>query len=190
MISLEECLSYIPNAIANEEELYSRLESGIAWRKDEITFFGKKHSIPRLHAWYGDDGADYSYSGIKLPREDWNQDLIEIKKVVEEFSGLSFNGVLLNYYRNGEDSNGWHSDDEKELLRPISVASVSLGMGRDMQFRRKGESKTLKKVFLESGSLLVMKEPCQENFQHQIPKRKNVEEGRINLTFRRVEVFT
>lgn len=185
-------IKYIPNFLGKREddydEIYKELESTIKWRQDEITFYGKTYAIPRYHAWYGDEGAEYSYSGIQLPRHNWSDLLLDIKKVVERESGLSFNSVLVNLYRNGEDSNGWHADDEKELVRPISVASVSLGAARDMQFRLKGEGKTLKKILLENGSLLIMKSPCQELYQHQIPKRKKVDEGRINLTFRMVEI--
>lgn len=184
---LKECIEYFPDFLKDSDELYKELEESIQWRQDEISFYGKTYTIPRYHAWYGDLGANYSYSGIGLPRHDWNDLLLHLKDLVEERSGLSFNGVLLNFYRDGEDSNGWHADDEKELVRPISVASISLGASRDMQFRKKGETKTLEKIHLEDGSLLIMKSPCQEFFQHQIPKRKKVNDGRINLTFRMVK---
>lgn len=187
-MQLEKTLNYIPQFIKNSSEIYEELQKSIQWRRDEITLYGKKHAIPRYHAWYGDPGAQYSYSGIQLPRHDWTPTLTAIKKQIEEQSGISFNSVLLNFYRDGNDSNGWHADNEKELIRPIHVASISIGAARDMQFRRVGETKTLEKIYLENGSLLVMKSPCQENFQHQIPKRKTLSQGRINLTFRLVRI--
>ncbi len=180
-------MTYVENFIDSPGELYHQLRDQINWRQDHITLFGKTHAIPRFHAWYAEPNADYHYSGILLPRNDWSDLLLELKEKVEKKTSLHFNGVLLNYYRDGQDSNGWHADDEKELVRPIHVASISLGEERDMQFRLKGETKMHDKVLLGNGSLLVMKSPCQEKFQHQIPKRKRVNDGRINLTFRMVE---
>ncbi|MCR9206382.1 MAG: alpha-ketoglutarate-dependent dioxygenase AlkB, partial [Halobacteriovoraceae bacterium] len=183
-----DCL-YFPEFIDDPKETYSLLEKKILWRSDEITLFGKTHSIPRLHAWYGDLGANYKYSKIQLPRNDWFVELKDLKDKVQEATGLNFNSVLCNYYRNGEDSNGWHSDDESELVHPIGIASLSFGETRTMQFRRKGQSKKEVDLELESGSLTVMKHPHQKNWQHQIPKRKR-KSGRINLTFRLVQVIS
>lgn len=183
-----ECL-YFSKFISDSEEIFSLLEKKILWRTDDITLFGKTHPIPRLHAWYGDPGAEYKYSKIQLPRNDWFSELKELKGKIEEATGLSFNSVLCNYYRNGNDSNGWHSDDEPELIHPIGIASLSFGETRTMQFRRIGQSKKEVDLELECGSLTVMKHPHQENWQHQIPKRKR-KSGRINLTFRLVQVIS
>lgn len=158
----------------------------INWRQDEITLYGKTHAIPRLHAWYGDPEADYSYSRIPLPRNDWFFELRDLKEKVEKKTGFRFNSVLANLYREGSDSNGWHSDNEKELVAPVTVASISLGAPRDFQFRRVGQTKCEETLLLEHGSLLLMKSPCQELWQHQVPKRKKVSGPRLNLTFRLV----
>lgn len=184
----DDCLIYRLNFIKDPREMYGLLKSQVNWRQDNITLFGKTHAIPRYHAWYGDPGAFYKYSRIAMPINDWHPVIKEIKTEVEKVTKLKFNSVLLNYYRDGLDSNGWHSDNESELIKPIHVASVSLGAIRDMQFRRVGLTKVERSLSLESGSLLVMKSPLQEYWQHQIPKRKKVNEGRINLTFRLVSI--
>jgi alkylated DNA repair dioxygenase AlkB len=142
----------------------------------------------KYHAWYGDQGAHYSYSGISLPINEWSPQLSKLKARVEEKVGVTFNGVLCNLYESGLHSNGWHSDDEKELLRPITVASVSLGEQRTFQLRRKGQTRIEARVELESGSLFIMKAPFQEKWQHQIAKSKKVLGKRLNLTFRKVDV--
>jgi alkylated DNA repair dioxygenase AlkB len=184
----EDCLIYRPNFIKDPKEMYGLLKNQVKWRQDNITLFGKTHAIPRYHAWYGEPGASYKYSRITMPINEWLPVIKKIKTEVEKLIKLKFNSVLLNYYRDGHDSNGWHSDNEPELLKPIHVASVSLGAIRDMQFRTVGLTKVERVLSLESGSLLVMKSPLQENWQHQIPKRKKVKEGRINLTFRMVSI--
>jgi len=146
--------------------------------------FGKKHKIPRLQAWYADTDKDYSYSGIKLKNNDWDEKLLEIKSKIENQTQLSFNSVLANLYRDGADSNGWHSDDEKELGRNPVIASLSLGEPRFFHLRRKADRKNKQKILLENGSLLVMKGAMQHFWQHQIAKTKKQKKARINLTFR------
>ena len=186
MKQVEDYLHYYPDFIENPNEAFKSLRQKINWRTDDITLFGKTYPIPRMHAWYGEPGADYSYSGIPMPINDWFGELLFIKENVEMKTGLKFNGVLANLYRDGKDSNGWHADDEKELIVPIHVASITLGAERTFQFRRKGETSLEKSITLENGSLLVMKSPLQKEWQHQVPKRARVNEGRINLTFRLV----
>lgn len=170
----------------DHQQIYQTLINEIHWQQDEITLYGKKHLTPRFHAWYADRGAQYTYSKIKLPRHEWHPLLLELKTKIEKKVGLTFNGVLLNYYRDGNDSNGWHSDDEKELVQPIHIASLSFGADRDFHFRRKGQTKKEASVVLSSGSLLFMEAPFQEHWQHALPKRKSLSEGRVNLTFRLV----
>lgn len=183
---IEDKLIYKRNFVKEADKLFELFLSDVNWRQDDITLFGKRHAIPRFHAFYGNKGASYKYSRIELPVNEWLPEMKELKTQIESFTGLQFNSVLLNYYRDGLDSNGWHSDNEPELLKPVHVASVSLGADRDMQFRKVGETKVGKTFSLEHGSLLVMKSPLQELWQHQIPKRRKIGEGRINLTFRRV----
>ncbi len=180
-------LAYYENFISDKEGVFDVLKKDILWRQDQITLYGKTHQTPRLHAWYGDKGAEYSYSQIQLPRNDWHPLLLDFKQKIESFLNVSFNGVLLNYYRDGQDSNGWHSDDEKELVRPVHIASLSFGAPRDFHLRKKGESKKDKSICLGSGSLLFMEAPFQEHWQHAIPKRKKLNQERVNLTFRLVK---
>lgn len=165
---------------------FNYLREEINWRKDELKMFGKTHSIPRYHAWYGDAGAEYSYSKIKLERNDWSKELLEIKKDLEEALQYNFHGVLLNYYESGDDYMSWHSDNEKEMgIRPL-LASLSFGAQRNFTFRHKASAQK-KSLSLASGSLLVMEGTIQEFWQHQLPRSKKVSEGRINLTFRPIK---
>jgi len=180
-----ECL-YDENYIDNPNFYFSILKESLNWRIDQIRIFGKLFDIPRMHAWYGDEDSYYSYSNISLPINPWTKELLFLKQKIEKEFSLRFNGVLCNYYRDGVDSNGWHSDDEKELIRPTHIIGLSFGDNRSMQFRLKGQKKKSVDLELNSGSLIYMKAPHQDFWQHQIPKRKNKKE-RINLTFRLVE---
>ena len=107
----------------------------IKWAEGTIKIFGKEHKIPRLQAWYADQNINYSYSGKKLVRNNWNNVLKEIKSKVELITSVKFNSVLGNLYRNGSDSMGLHSDDEKELGSEPVIASFSLGEERDISFK-------------------------------------------------------
>lgn len=163
------------------------LQEGIAWREEEIVMFGKRMKVPRLTAWYGDKGASYSYSGIKLEPLPWTPILVDIKARIEGRTSTQYNSVLLNFYRDGTDSMGWHSDDEPELGKNPSIASVSFGEVRKFHFRHKLKKIDTVKLELGHGSLLLMKGATQHHWQHQLPKSKRVMGPRINLTFREVK---
>ena len=167
------------------QKLYQNLIEKIQWRQDKIKIFGRLIDQPRLTAFYGDTNKEYSYSGIVMKPIYWNEDLLLIKNRVEEIAKTKFTSVLLNYYRDGKDSMGWHSDDEKELGQNPVIGSVSFGESRVFQMRHKFQ-KEIKKVdiSLSNGSFLLMKGTTQHFWQHQIPKTKRELKSRINLTFR------
>jgi alkylated DNA repair dioxygenase AlkB len=161
----------------------------IPWKSEEIVLWGRKIRQPRLTAWFGDPGCDYTYSGIHLNPSRWTEILSDIKARVEAAIGSSFNSVLLNYYRDHRDSMGFHSDDEPELgPRPV-IASLSLGADRVFVMKHKTR-RDLKPVRLRlaSGSLLLMKGDTQRCWRHGVPKETQPCGPRINLTFRRISL--
>ena len=166
---------------------FETLKNSIAWKHEKIKLFGRWVLQPRLSAWYGDEATDYVYSGLKNTPKPWNEVLLKLKKQVEEISQAKFNSVLLNYYRDGQDSMGWHQDNEKELGINPTIASLSFGESREFQLRYKLD-KTLPtiKCVLENGSLLMMSGLTQKFWQHQIPKTRKPVGERINLTFRKI----
>ncbi len=165
--------------------LFDRLIEQIDWRQEQVTVFGKSYPQPRLCAWYGD--REYAYSGIRLTPQPWHPDLLRIKQTVETLAQAEFNSVLLNYYRDGNDSMGMHSDDEPELGPQPVIASVSLGATRDfiLKHRYRKELATVK-LALPAGSLLLMRGDPQRYWRHGINKIKRPCGARINLTFRRI----
>jgi alkylated DNA repair dioxygenase AlkB len=169
------------------EAVMKQLIDEVPWRAENIVVWGKTYPQPRLTAWYGDDGADYTYSGIRLDPLPWLHTLIDIKNRVEKIAGIDFNSVLLNYYRDHRDSMGLHSDDEPELGRQPIIASLSLGEERTFVLKHKTR-KDLKSVRLRltSGSLLLMKGETQHYWKHGIEKEKRPCGPRVNLTFRRI----
>jgi alkylated DNA repair dioxygenase AlkB len=155
------------------------------WEKGFIKIFGKTHQIPRLQSWYADNGIEYTYSGKKLKRHNWNETLIEIKGEIEKITSFKFNSVLANLYRDGNDSMGLHSDDEKELgINPV-IASLSLGESRDLYFKHKNMKKSLN-IPQKDGQLIVMYGETQKYWKHEIKKTKKIKKPRINLTFRNI----
>ena len=165
-------------------DLYNKIRKNTEWAQYPITMFGKTVLQPRLIAWHGTKGTTYSYSNTTLIAEGWTAELLFIKRKLKEAFDLDFNSVLLNLYRDGQDSMGWHSDDEKELGQQPSIASVSLGCARTIQFRQRQDHSKKASVLLESGSLLLMQGDTQKHWQHQIAKSKKINSPRINLTFR------
>lgn len=169
-------------------EVWERIRfTNIRWKQDSIKLYGKSVPLPRLTAWYGDAGAAYSYSGIKSEPNPWNDGLLHLKQRIEKLSGSSFNSVLLNWYRDGQDSLSWHADDEKELgLNPI-IASANFGATRDFQLRRNDDHDHKISLPLRHGTLLIMRGELQQHWRHAVPKRANVAVARFNLTFRTIQ---
>jgi len=179
-------IQYYPSFFSSEESsaYFKILMNETPWQQDDIKLFGKTYAQPRLTALYGENEKPYGYSGITMLPKPFSKTLLEIKEKIETVIPASFTTVLLNLYRDGSDSNGWHSDDEKELGRNPVIASVSFGTPRVFQLKHK-KDKTLKhKILLEDGSLLLMQGTTQELWKHQIAKSKKVVAPRINLTFR------
>lgn len=181
-------LVYNTNFLSSSEadNLLHTLTEDVNWRQDRIRLFGKEHLIPRLQCFQGDPGISYLYSSLKLDAEFWHPLLDQLKNNLVEPCGTTFNAVLLNLYRNGQDSMGWHSDDEPELGQNPTIASISLGEERRFLLRRKDNHKIKREIVLEHGSLLVMRGTLQHFWQHSVPRTQKPREPRINLTFRRV----
>ena len=140
-------------------------------RQDDIVIFGKQVPQPRLTSRHGDAGTDLHYSGITMPPQPWTQTLLAMRAQVEQYTGFTFNGVLLNYYRDGRDSMGLHSDNEREMGDIPVIPSLSLGAARTFRFKHKYD-KTRKPVsiILESGSLLLMQGTTQRFRKHELPR--------------------
>jgi alkylated DNA repair dioxygenase AlkB len=181
-------VTFYPQCFSPDEAdaLLQALTARISWKQEQIQLFGSSVMIPRLTAWYGDPGRVYSYSGITQQPLPWTDDLLLIKARVEQFAGAGFNSVLLNYYRDGQDSVSWHSDDEPELGTNPLIASVSFGAARQFQFKHKDDPQQRASIELTHGSLLLMGGATQHCWKHQIPKSKRVTAARINLTFRTI----
>lgn len=181
-------IEIIRRAIHVEEadRVFRRLLEEVAWTQERITMFGRVMDIPRLTAWYGDPGRTYTYSGIALTPQAWIPLLEEVRARVERLAGCRFNSVLLNQYRNGNDSVSWHADDEPDLGRTPTIGSLSLGASRRFEFRRRTDHGERFRVTLDAGDVVVMRGTSQQLWEHQIPKEAKVTESRINLTFRRI----
>ncbi len=179
-------VEYFPNFFSTEDadRFFARLRDGIAWRHEPIVMFGKRILQPRLTAWYGEPGIRYRYSGIAMEPLAFTRELEEIREKIERSSGETYNSVLLNLYRTGSDSMGWHSDDEKPLGKNPVIASVSFGETRRFQFRHRTIAGLRHSMELHHGSLLLMRGETQHCWQHAIPKSKKPCHPRINLTFR------
>ncbi len=175
-------------AFAKANSLQQRITQQTPWRQNNITIFGKTYPEPRLTQLYGDVGMKYGYSGISYDPLPWTATLQEIKNAVEQQAGTTFNICLLNLYRNGQDSNGWHADNEVELGTNPIIASVSFGEVRDFHLKHNENKAWRFKFPLEHGSLLVMAGTTQHTYKHQIAKTKKDIQERLNLTFRKVVV--
>lgn len=196
------------------DEYFRYFSDVIKWKTETMNMYGKEIPYARLMSWYGQDGKEYHFSGKTQKPNDWNKEkkLLEIKEELEAEQNDKLNSVLLNKYRNENDSISWHSDDEKELGEEPSIYSLSLGCTRIFKMKRKDkqlfqdpnfdqtslfdEPKNLSSINipLKHNSLLIMKGSTQKYWLHSIDKvksevrlrdlRANRFKSRINLTFR------
>lgn len=167
-------------------EMLGRLWDEVEWSQHHVRIAGRRVPCPRLSAWYGIDGAQYAYSGHTYVPLPFSPLLDEIRREVELAAGHPFNSALLNAYRDGADSMGWHSDDEPELGPQPVIASVSLGATRRFRLRHRRQKLDPVALDLEHGSLLVMDGDTQAHWCHAVPKTRRSVGLRVNLTFRRI----
>ena len=173
---------------ANEaDQLLTELTNHLEWRQDTINLYGKSHPIPRLQCFAASQGVRYRYSNLTMEGRGFPTALQSIKDKVESAAKHSFNAVLCNLYRDGQDSMGWHSDNEPELGERPVIASLSLGSTRTFRFRDLSTKKETVDFELSHGSLLVMNAGVQKDWEHSVPKRLRIKQPRINLTFRLIE---
>jgi alkylated DNA repair dioxygenase AlkB len=179
-------LEYFPGLFSQEEGdfLLQKFIAEAQWKQKIQKMYDREVVTPRLTAWYGDLGTDYSNPGRISNPTPWTPELLAIKEVVEPLAGTKFNSVLLNYYRDGNDSVAWHSDKESILGKHPVIASVSFGQVRSFDIRNKTDHGEKYSVRLEHGSLLLMKSGLQEHWEHRIAKSVKPMKARVNLTFR------
>lgn len=178
---------YFPDGLdADSKRLYFQaIKDETPWQQQSVKIFGKWIPEPRLTCFYGDAGKNYEYSGLRLEPLAWTPALLQLKNLAESYSGTLFNVALLNYYRDGKDSMGWHRDNEPELGTEPIIASFSLGAARKFSLRNFADKSVIQSIILEPGSLLVMGGKIQSCWEHCVPKTSKAEE-RINITFRRI----
>lgn len=168
------------------QHYFDQLLENIQWENDKAIILGKLILTKRKVAWYGDKSFNYTYSKTTKSGLPWTKELLELKEIVENKTGEKFNSCLLNLYHNGDEGMAWHSDTGKELKKDGAVGSLSFGAERKFLFKHK-ESKQKVSIYLEKGSLLVMKGETQAKWLHRLPPTKKVKSPRINLTFRSIE---
>lgn len=166
--------------------LFKRLLSELDWKADEVLMNGERIQTKRKVAWYGDQAYSYQYSSATKIAQPWPALLASIKTKIEEKTQTSFNSCLANLYHSGQEGMSWHSDDEHALVKNGSIASISFGAERWFHFKHK-RTADLVKIFLENGSLLIMKGETQRNWTHRLPPTTKINHARVNLTFRQIE---
>jgi len=176
--------NFLSTAIANS--YFEKFLKELHWEHFDIKIFGKLIPQPRLTALYAVNGQAYSYSNLTLTPHSYTSELISINQELEKLTHVKFTHCLANLYRNGNDSMGWHSDNEKELGPNPLIASLSLGAERKFQLKHKELKEQKLDIILKHGSLLLMKGETQHFWKHQLPKTKKVDSPRINLTFRTI----
>ncbi|MGY1408664.1 MULTISPECIES: alpha-ketoglutarate-dependent dioxygenase AlkB family protein [unclassified Luteimonas] len=167
--------------------LADRLLHELPWQVHRVRMFGREIDSPRRSCWIGDPQAAYRYSGVRHEPHPWPSILVPLRERLALETGVHFNSVLANLYRDGRDSMGWHSDDEPELGECPVIASVSLGATRRFVLRHRHDPSRKRTLELPGGSLLLMRGQTQAQWRHALPRTAQPVGPRINLTFRRIQ---
>lgn len=181
-------LQYQSNFLQTSQcmSLLEQLPEQLCLQQEPIRLFGKSVLQPRLSGWVADSHIEYAYSGLNSPAQTWPDSLTQVREQLSSRLQKSFNGVLCNYYRDGDDYMGWHSDNERALGHQPIIASISIGAERRFDIRKKGQ-KDYRSIVLQSGSLLLMSGDMQQYWEHRLPKDKKIHSPRVNLTFRHIK---
>ncbi|NNK81972.1 MAG: alpha-ketoglutarate-dependent dioxygenase AlkB [Flavobacteriaceae bacterium] len=182
-------IHYYPNFLNLEQadRYFHYYLNHTTWQHDKITVFGKTYDQPRLTAFYSEHNEPLKYSDITMHPHNFEKEFLELKKNIEINTQSRYNCCLINLYRDGSDSNGWHADNEKQLGKNPIIASLTLGAERFFHLKHKTKKQLKHKILLKHGSLLLMKDKTQHFWLHQIPKTKKQIGKRINLTFRHIK---
>lgn len=172
-------------SLPDSDAYLANLLNTIKWKNDEAIIYGKRIVTKRMVAWYGDKPFEYTYSNTTKRALPWTEKLLELKELVEQNTGETFNSCLLNLYHNGSEGMAWHSDAEKDLKKNGAIGSLSFGGERKFAFKHK-KTKEIASIYLQHGSLLVMKGTTQSHWLHRLPPTKKITEPRVNLTFRTI----
>jgi alkylated DNA repair dioxygenase AlkB len=187
LLPKDGCVHYCPAIFSQDRcaSLMVELMQSLDWRVDQLYMFGKLITTKRKVAWYGDNPYEYKYSNISKKAVFWTPELLQIKLEIEQLTGETFNSCLANLYHDGSEGMAYHSDAEKDLKKHGAIVSVSFGAERNFLFKHK-TTKELITVFLEHGSLLMMKNETQDHWLHRLPLTKKTHAPRVNLTFRTI----
>ena len=181
----QSSITFWPNWLSatTADKLLDRAINTVDWRADRIKIVGKQIPLPRLQQWFGEPGTSYTYSNIRLPAVTFPDFIEQLRVDIEKQTGAAFNRALVNYYRDGSDSVDWHADDEPELGQEPLIASLSVGVVRVFQLRHTVTKQRIS-IPLPHGSLLIMGAGIQNYWQHRIAKVKELNQPRVNFTFR------
>lgn len=177
--------SYQSRALSAQKslDLFYYLQKNLRWQQPDVTVYGKTGPIPRLQCFMSDLNIEYGYSSSKQIVEPWDELLLNMRKRLEAHLNQPLNSLLVNYYRDGNDTMGWHSDDEIELGDKPTIVCISLGADRVLKLKHKASNKVTD-LKLQSGSCLIMNDHSQRDYQHAIPKQTTLGHPRISLTYR------
>lgn len=191
-------VDYYPNFLnkLESEALFKEL-SQLDWKIETTITKGGLKPTSRLVITIANPG--FTSDHITYDTGPFSPLLKELKTKIETLLSTKFTHAYLNYYRNGKDHIGWHSD--REEAPGAIIASISLGETRDFVLRhikdtqkaqemgdsclkREYMDKAKLSIPLKSGDLLLMMGSTQQVYQHHVPARAGVTEPRINITFR------
>ncbi|MYD46695.1 MAG: alpha-ketoglutarate-dependent dioxygenase AlkB [Gammaproteobacteria bacterium] len=186
IIQEDGIVRYIPGFLsaAASDHLLARSLAEIVWAQDHVKLFGKSMPVPRVSAWFSSINASYKYSGLVHRPQEMPDFVSELLCEVVMRTGIDFNSILVNLYRDGTQSMGWHADDEPELGPEVTIASLSVGAVRELRLRHRHDKSLRVTTSLAHGSLLMMYPPLQEYWLHELPKRRSITEPRVNFSFR------
>jgi alkylated DNA repair dioxygenase AlkB len=185
LLPTDGVLRYISQflTLIESDELFRKLHNELNWQPDVIKMYGKEIITARKVIWMSQNNLPYTYSGTLKQGIPFTEEIAFLKNKLEQYTNTKFNACLLNFYQNGKQAMGWHSDNESSIVPNSTIASISLGAERDFYFKHKQSNQKVS-VFLENGSLCLMENQIQQYWLHQLPVRTKVLAPRINLTFR------
>ncbi|GAH02718.1 unnamed protein product [marine sediment metagenome] len=162
--SFNDNARFLEKVIPDSTDVYERLKTEVNW----VPKIWNGKPLPRL--------CCHSVQNTSIGNDIANWLINTCKNSLNV--NIEISDIFGNYYRDGNDYLPDHSDQYNEWIISLSFGTTRLFRFRNIETRKIETPK----FYLKSGDIMIFSPAMNYTHKHGIPKQKQIQEGRINLT--------